>query len=303
MARRIALRSILIPAITLAALFGISSRSTAQSMAPAQNPSAQPAGAPASAPGGAMEAPPVLWIERETVAHENMAGFIETIHKQLDLFHEHQVVFRVLGLTSAAPDPNEFLFLIHFNSFAEMDQYEKNNAAMPADYQKSMQDLEEQEAKLSQWHQIMAAVFRSDLSYRADASAVAKARLLWICQFIVPAGHLPEFESDVHFLSDVYTKAGVDDHYFMYQTVAGAESTTFLVLRPMKSLADWDHPTPDLGKFLDDAGKFRLAHIWKDQALSGPGTSVERLYVLRPDLSQTSDKFASFDPDFWHPKK
>jgi hypothetical protein len=25
--------------------------------------------------------------------------------------------------------------------------------------------------------------------------------------------------------------------------------------------------------------------------------------VLRPDLSQTSDKFAGFDPDFWHPKK
>jgi len=303
MVRRIAFRGILILAVTLAALFGISSRGAAQRMAPGQNPSAQPAVAPAAATASPMEAPPVLWIERETVAHENMAAFIDTIHKQLDLFHEHQVVFRVLGLTSAAPDPNEFLFLIHFNSFAEMDQYEKNNAAMPADYQKSMQDLEDQEAKLSQWHQIMAAVFRPDLSYSADSSAVAKARLLWTCQFIVPAGHLPEFESDIHFLKDVYTKAGVDDHYFLYQTVAGAESTTFLVLRPLKSLGDFDNPPPDLAKSLDDAGKFRLAHIWKDATLSGPGTSVERLYVLRPDLSQTSDKFASFDPDFWHPKK
>jgi hypothetical protein len=149
----------------------------------------------------------------------------------------------------------------------------------------------------------MAAVFRADLSYRAGAGAVAEARLLWTCQFIVPAGHLPEFESDVRFLSDVYTKAGVDDHYFMYQTVGGAESQTFLVLRPLKSLADWDKPAPDVAKFLDDAGKFRLAHIWKDESLQGPGISVERLYVLRPDLSQTSDQFASFDPDYWRPKK
>jgi hypothetical protein len=251
----------------------------------------------------AMAAPPVLWIERQTVSPDNKAAFIDTIHKQLDLFHEHQVVFRVLGLAGAAPDMNEFLFLIHFNSFAEMDQYEERSAAMPAEYQKRMQELVDQEAKLSQFHQVMAAVFRPDLSYRADAGAVAKARLLWTCQFIVPAGHMPEFESDIHFLSDLYAKAGVDDHFFLYQTLAGAESTTFLVLRPLKALADWDKPAPALDKFLDDAGKFRLAHIWKDESLSGPGTSVERLYVLRPDLSQTSDKFASFNPDFWHPKK
>jgi hypothetical protein len=266
----------------------------------AQGPPAAPQQASSA---NAMGAPPVLWIERQTISHDNKAAFIETIHKQLDQFHEHGVVFRVLGLAGAAPDMNEFLFLIHFNSFAEMDQYEEKTAAMSADYQKTMQELVDQEEKLSQSHQIMAAVFRPDLSYRADAGAVAKARLLWTCQFIVPAGHLPEFESDMHFMSDLYAKAGVDDHFFLYQTLAGAESTTFLVLRPMKALADWDKPAPDLDKFLDDAGKFRLAHIWKDETMQGPGTSVERLYVLRPDLSQTSDKFASFDPDFWHPKK
>ena len=298
-ANRIAFRDFFLPAIVLAAFVTIPRVSSAQSVPTGQNPSSQ-AAAP---PPPAMEAPPVLWIERQTVPRANQAAFIDTIHKQLEQFQEHQIVFRALGLAGAAPSMDEFLFLIHFKSFAEMDQYEQRRAAMPAEFQKTMQELEDQELKLSQSHQIIATVFRPDLSYKADAAAVAKARLLWTCQFIVPAGHVPEFESDVHFLSDTYAKAGVDDHYFMYQELAGAESQTFIVLRPMKSLADWDKPTPDVGKNLDDAGKFRLAHIWKDETLQGAGISVDRLYVLRPDLSQTSDQFAAFDPEFWRPKK
>ena len=230
------LKSISNFAILAAVLAAACSSSRAQSAAPSQNPTTQAAAA--SPP--AMEAPPVLWIERQTVPRANQAAFIDTIHKQLEQFQEHQVVFRVLGLAGAAPSMDEFLFLIHFKSFAEMDEYERKNAAMPAEFQKTMQELVDQELKLSQSHQIIAAVFRADLSYGADAAAVARARLLWTCQFIVPAGHVPEFESDVHFLSDAYQKAGVDDHYFMYQELAGAESQTFIVLHPMKSLADWE---------------------------------------------------------------
>lgn len=288
MAHRITHRGILVFAVMFAAVAGISSGSAAQSAAPATN---------------AMEAPPVLWIEREVVQPGKMEAHNDVVHKILEKYNQQKVVFRALGAAGILPDQDEVLFLIHFKSFAEIDEFQKQFGQQPADFQKSIVDLEAQENATHASKQSMAAIFRADLSYRADASAVAKARLLWACQFIVPAGHLPEFESDIHFLSDVYTKAGVDDHYFMYQTVAGAESTTFLVLRPMKSFGDWDNHAPDLAKFLDEAGKFRLAHIWKDETLSGPGTSVERLYVLRPDLSQTSDKFASFDPDFWRPKK
>ncbi len=254
----------------------------------------------------AMGAPPVLWIERDTIAQENIAVFANTIRAQLDLFQKHQVVFRLLGLTSAAPDTNEFLFLVHFNSFAEIDRYEEKSAAMPADYLTAMQVNEDQEAKLRQSHQTIVAVFRPDLSYRADASAVAKARLLWVDQFIVTLGAMPDYESDVKFAHAAFTKADVDEHYFVYQSLAGAESQTLIVLRPMKSLADWDKASEmgaKLDQVLDKAGKERMARLWKGTTPQGPGLSVERLYVLRPDLSQTSDNFAGFDPDFWHPKK
>ena len=267
--------------------------------AAAQNTSTQ-AATPAA---NGMEAPPVLWIEREGVKPGQEEAHTEVVHKILEKYAQQKITFRVLGAEGILPDQNEALFLIHFKSFAELDEFEKNLRAQPEDFQKAITDLESQENATHSSKISLATVFRPDLSYRADASAVAKARLLWTCQFIVPAGHVPEFESDVHFLSDAYAKAGVDDHYFMYQELAGAESQTFIVLRPMKSLADWDKPTPDVGKNLDDAGKFRLAHIWKDETLQGAGISVDRLYVLRPDLSQTSDQFAAFDPDFWRPKK
>jgi hypothetical protein len=294
-------------ATTLTAAHGISRARSAST--PAQSRAAEADKTPeqqATPLAPAMGAPPVLWIERDTVANENVTPFVNAIQNQLDLFHEQQVVFRVLGLTSAAPDTNEFLFLIHFNSFAEIDRYKEKIAAMPSDYQKSMQYNEDQQAKLRQSHQTIITVFRPDLSYRADASAVAKARLLWVDQFIVTLGAMPDYESDVKFAEAAFTKAGIDEHYFVYQSLAGAESQTLIVLRPMKSLADWDKAAETAAKLesvLDEAGKKRLARLWKGTTPQGLGQSVERLYVLRPDLSQTSNKFAGFDPDFWHPKK
>lgn len=270
-------------------------------------PQAKQASYKASPPKAAgMEAPPVLWIDREIVPAEHAEAYTDVIHRTLNLYNQHQIVFRALGLTSALPDTNEFLFLIHFNSFAELDDFERKFSQAPADYQKTMQSLEAQEADLRKSRQVMAAVFRPDLSYHADASAVAKARLLMVDQFIVTMGKMPDYESDVRFLSAAYEKAGIDDHYFTYQEVAGAESQTMIVLRPLKALADWDHAAEDakkVEKVLDAAGKKRIQRLWKDLSPQGLGLSVDRLYVLRPDLSQTSDKFAGYDPDFWRPKK
>jgi hypothetical protein len=253
-----------------------------------------------------MPAPPVLWIDREIVPAERAEAYADVIHRTLNLYNQHQIVFRALGLTSALPDTNEFFFLIQFHSFAELDEFERKFAQAPADYQKTMQSLEAQEADLRKSRQVIAAVFRPDLSYHADASALARARLLWVDQFIVTLGKMPEYEGDVKFLIAAYEKAGIDDHYFTYQALAGAESQTMIVVHPMKALADWDHSaeiTKKVEKVLGAAGKKRMERLWKDQMPQGVGVSVERLYVLRPDLSQTSDKFAGFDPDFWRPKK
>jgi hypothetical protein len=254
----------------------------------------------------AMGAPPVLWIEREVVQPGKMKEHNDVVRKILEQYSQRHVVFRALGLTSVLPDSNEVLFLIHFNSFAEIDEFQNNFKNSPGDYRNLLSDLHDQESALHASKQSIATMFREDLSYRADAASVAKARYLWTCQFVVPAGHVPDFEADVKFLKAVYEKAGVDDHYFMYQELAGAESQTFLVLHPMKALADWDKApaiSAELAATLDDAGKQHLGRLWMGQVIQGPGESVDRLYVLRPDLSQTSDQFASFDPDFWHPKK
>lgn len=307
-------RRILMLAAAIVAVLSASAAAFAQAGVP-QGQSATKAKAPA--PRGAqtevpppkptgMSAPPVLWIDREIIPPEHAEAYTDVIHRILNQYSQHQVVFRTLGLTSALPDTNEFLFLIHFNSFAELDEWERKFSQAPADYQKTMQSLEAQESDLRKSKEVMAAAFRPDLSYHADASAVAKARLLMVDQFIVTLGKMPDYESDVRFLSAAYEKAGIDDHYFVYQELAGAESQTMIVLRPMKALADWDHAAENakkVEKVLDAAGKKRLERLWKDLSPQGVGLSVDRLYVLRPDLSQTSEKFAAYDPDFWKPKK
>jgi len=253
----------------------------------------------------AMPAPPVLWIERETISNGKMETHNGIVRQILRQYERQHITFRALGMTQELPDANEVMFLIHFDSFSEIDEFAKAFATAPEDFRKTMQSLEAQEDELHAKKQSMLAAFRPDLSYRADSAAVATARMTWMCQFTVPVGHIPEYEADAKFAIAVSEKAKLDQHFLVYQTVAGAESQTFIVLRPLKSFAEWDGAGVAAHKVmasLDEAGKRRLAHIWKDQAVQGPGESVERLYFLRPDLSQTSDKFALFDPSFWRPE-
>ena len=263
-------------------------------------------GEQAAANEPAMSAPPVLWIERETIADGKMEAHNGVVRQILRQYERQHINFRALGMTQELPDANEVMFLIHFNSFAEIDDFAKTFAAAPEEFRKTMQSLEAQEDEFHAKKVSMLAAFRPDLSYHADAASVAKARMMWTCQFVVPTGHVPEYEADAKFAISVSEKAKLDQHFFVYQTVAGAESQTFIVLRPLKSFAEWDEAAAAARKVmssLDEAGKKRFAHIWKDQSIQGPGESVERLYSLRPDLSQTSDKFASFDPAFWHPQQ
>lgn len=260
----------------------------------------------AGAGDAAMTAPPVLWIERETITPGKMETHNAVVRQILRQYERQHITFREIGMTQELPDANEVMFLIDFNSFAEIDDFAKAFAASPEDFRKTMQSLEAQEDELHVKKQSMLASFRPDLSYHADAAAVAKARMMWMCQFVVPTGRIPEYEADAKFAISVSEKAKLDQHFFVYQTVAGAESQTFIVLRPIRSFAEWDEGAAAARKVsgtLDDAGKRRLAHIWKDQSVQGPGESVERLYFLRPDLSATSDKFAAFDPTFWHPQQ
>jgi hypothetical protein len=253
----------------------------------------------------AMFPPPVLFIQREVIAKGKMGDQNEVARKILKQYQDHHIVFHLLGMTSMIPNRDEIMVMVNYQSFAEIDEIGKQFSAQPADFLDAIGELRGQEDALAASKNSMLAVFRPDLSYRADSSAMARARLLWVDQFVVPQGHMPDYESDVKFMKASAAKINMDEHYFVYQTVAGAESQTLIVIRALKSLADWDKSAETaaaLDRVLDDAGKKRLARLWQGNVVQGPGQSLEKLYNLRPDLSMTSDQFAAFDPDFWRPK-
>lgn len=249
--------------------------------------------------------PPVLFIQREVVAKGKMGDQNEIAAKILTQYQNHHLPFHVLGMTSMVPTRDEVMVIVAYPSFAAIDDIGKQFSAQPPDFLKAIGELRQQEDALAESKTAMLASFRPDLSYRADSKAIAQARLFWVDQFIVPQGHMPDYEADSKFMQAAATKANVDEHYFVYQTVAGAESQTLIVFRPLKSLADWDKSADTaaaMERALDVAGKQRFARIWKGTVLQGPGQSLERLYVFRPDLSITSPEFAAFNMDFWRPK-
>ena len=286
--------------IAIVSALVVSTLASPHSFRPRQNEPSKP-----DQQSRALAPPPVLFIQREVVAKGKMADQNEIAAKILAQYQNHHLPFYVLGMTSMVPNRDEVMVVVAYPSFAAIDDIGKQFSAQPPDFLKAIGELRTQEDALAESKTAMLASFRPDLSYRADSKTIAQSRLFWVDQFIVPQGHMPDYDADAKFMQAVATKANVDEHYLVYQTVAGAESQTLIVFRPLMSLADWDKSADTaaaMEKTLDVAEKKRFARIWNGTVVQGPGKSLERLYILRPDLSITSPEFAAFDLDFWRPK-
>lgn len=280
----------------------------ARGQAPAAKPDAGERAQAADAPD--VNAPPqILWIEREVVKSGGMEAHTEAVHKVLATYDKARISIAAIGLSTAVGDENEMVYLIAFDSFHAMDDFEAQFGKAPPEI---IQELVQHEGEESAQHaskRTMVAVYRPDLSYRPDATVMARATLVSTFQHIVRLGHEKEYAEEVGFLTGALDKANVDWHWFTYQVISGAPLGTYIRIQPMKSIADWDahgQQVAALSATLDDAGHERMWKLWGNTILQAGGdeeTPVSRLYAIRPDQSHVSDGFAALNPQFWRPKR
>ena len=114
-------------------------------------------------------------------------------------------------------------------------------------------------------------------------------------------GHDAQYAEYVQKLVNVAReKAKVDKlHVATFQVVSGAPGGTYLIFRPLKSLAEFDDPIAvrvraSMG---DDMRKDA------DKAVSEAVLSSEiSTYAFAPGMSYVEKEFAAADPGFWNPK-
>ncbi|HET9785748.1 MAG TPA: hypothetical protein VFP47_01370, partial [Pyrinomonadaceae bacterium] len=93
-------------------------------------------------------------------------------------------------------------------------------------------------------------------------------------------------------------KVKADAHFAVYQVIAGMPGTTFLVFRPMKSLAEYDMRLgPKVRAAMTDDERKKADKIISEGVIV-TDTSV---YAFNPSMSYLPTQFTARDAAFWNP--
>ena len=146
------------------------------------------------------------------------------------------------------------------------------------------------------------AVRRDDISYHAATIDFSKASVLRVATILVRQGHEDEFAQAMKDLSAAYGKLNADAPWATYQVNAGAPSTTFVILMPMRSLKEMDDYIARTRALRDAEGDpvyLRLQETARNAYVSWDS----EIYIVNAAVSHVADDFAAGDPQFWRAAK
>jgi hypothetical protein len=195
---------------------------------------------------------------------------------------------------------NRALFLFGYDSYDAWERdtaaQSKNAALSAANDRASAVDGE-----------LLASTDQSAFSFRPDLSQpgeveIAKTRYFDITVYKVKMGRAKEWDELVKIYVEGYKKAAPDVNWATYESMYGANNGgEFLVIQPMKSLAEVDKGFGDNKKFADaigESGRKKLAEL----TAACVESTQENIFHFNAKMSYPSEHFKTVDPDFWKPK-
>jgi hypothetical protein len=144
-------------------------------------------------------------------------------------------------------------------------------------------------------------VFREDLSLRANV-AIAHMRYFEIMRMVVRPGHEKDFEDLAKMYMAGYEKSSPDTHWAVFQSVYGVDGgAIYLVINPLKSLADVDHAMTTDKQFMSSMGEDGMKKL-SELTAAAIASSQVNLFHFSPAISYPADAWVQADPSFWKPK-
>lgn len=251
----------------------------------------------ANAQGDVLGPPPnILVIQREFVkpgragaAHEKSeSAFIRAMR-------DHHATVRYVGMTSQS-GVSRALFL---NGYPTLAAWEKENTGVAGDPALA-EDVER--ASVADGD-LLSSYEQSVWRYRPDLSrkpGVAKGdRYMEILQFNVRPGHAQEWEQIAAMVKDGYEKGDPTGHWDIFQSIFGTPGSSYLVIIPMKSLAEVDQDHANSKKFEDAMGKDGLMKL-DQMTAEAVSASSTNLFQFNPKMSFPPDAWVKADPGFWN---
>jgi hypothetical protein len=191
------------------------------------------------------------------------------------------------------------LFFVGYDSF---DAWEKDNMATQknAALSAALDRASIADGEMLSSTESSTFVFREDQSHNAAVN-IAQMRYFEISRFHVRPGHEKDWDAIVKVYQENYPKAVPDSHWAVYQDMYGKNSGgTYIVITPMKSLAEVDKGMSNGKKFMDAMGEEGMKKL-ADLSSAAIDEEETNLFVFNPKTSYPPDTWTKSDPEFWRP--
>jgi hypothetical protein len=200
-----------------------------------------------------------------------------------------------LAMTSAT-GANEALFISGYDSLGAMEADMKMINESPA-MQAVMNQYGTGDAEYVSNGRTQLAVFRDDLSYNTNVR-VGEMRYFQIRTVRIRPGHDDEYAALRKLINDARKQSNSPVHSAVFQVISGAPNGTYLVINPLKSLADADPAGNISGLSMGNDGAAKLSDLINRSIMS----SEDEIYAFSPRMSNPSPDMLAQDPGFWKPK-
>lgn len=249
----------------------------------------------------AAGAPPnILNVVHQPLIPGKGSAYSQLLHRIAETYEQAQIPVYWIQSQSFT-GPYEEMTLNFFDSFADAERV-SNNLLQAAASRPGLAQMQEQLLACVSSITNAIAFRRDDISYRASSIDFSKARILRVATVLVRQGHEAEFAEAIKGLRGAYERLNANAFWVTYQVNAGAPSTTFVILMPMRALREMDDYIARTGQLPDAEGPAiasRLQEIARNAYVSWDS----ELYVADASASHVSREFAAGDPQFWQSAK
>jgi hypothetical protein len=249
--------------------------------------------------GGETSPPKILQIITETLK-PGRAGSLhaKTESAFVQAFASAKWPQHYLGMDSIT-GKSRALFFVSYDSFEswqkDVDAGQKNSSLSAALDRATIADGDLLEA-----YETSAYAFREDLSLRAPVK-IEDMRFMEILLFRVKPGHEKDFENLAQIYGKAYEKIP-GAHWAVFKKIYGTESgSRYIVVTPMKSMAEADQEMMDDKTFAAAASPDQLQKLNEMSALSIESSEAS-LFAINPKMSYVADSWIKANPAVWSPK-
>jgi hypothetical protein len=255
---------------------------------------------PAQEAAGGQPPPKLLQIFIESVkvgkgaAHEKLeAGWPAA-------FRKAKWTTPYIGMTSLSGQPDAW-FVAGYESFAAVETDQQNIGKNPT-LSRELERLAALDGEMLTETRTIYARYRPELSYQAEVE-VGRQRYVAFTIITLKPGYDSAFADTRKLTLDAHVKAGLDEHYAVYEIGTGLPGPAYLLVFPMRSLGEVDafrdnHDSKAYRDAIGDAGRQQL----REFARAGVASTETRLFAFNPKMSYPAEEWVANDPDFWRPK-